>query len=179
MDNLPELRDIHFPQGVSFFPPAYGWWVVLFGVLAAVVLFQFVKVLIKRSKKRYALKLIDEIGTGNAVEAAMQMSEVLRRICVYKYKSAAALYGREWTQFLNEKCSVKLDGKAEELFLNAPYMDVSDLGVWDDFSSSTHDHPHQFSNASKLARELASPLKGEEEIVVLKEFCRVWIGENL
>lgn len=28
MDNLPELRDIHVPDGVSAFPPAYGWWVV-------------------------------------------------------------------------------------------------------------------------------------------------------
>ena len=29
MNNLPEIRDIQIPDGVSFFPVAYGWWVVL------------------------------------------------------------------------------------------------------------------------------------------------------
>lgn len=38
MDNLPELRDIHIPDGVSAFPPAYGWWVVLAGVVALFLL---------------------------------------------------------------------------------------------------------------------------------------------
>ena len=58
-DNLPELRDIHLPSGdISFFPLAYGWW-VLAGVLAAVVLLAWLtRFLLQRSKKRYALKLL-------------------------------------------------------------------------------------------------------------------------
>ena len=129
MDNLPELRDIHIPQGVSFFPPAYGWRVILFGALAVVILFQVAKTLRRKSKKRYALKLIDDIPVGNAVEAALQMSEILRRICVYKYKSAAAIFGKEWMDFLNKKSSVKLEGEAAELLMNAPYMGKDAFGL--------------------------------------------------
>ena len=35
-NNLPELRDIHLPDGVSAFPPAYGWWVILATIIALV-----------------------------------------------------------------------------------------------------------------------------------------------
>ena len=32
-DNLPELRDIHLPESIPAFPPAYGWWVILAGII--------------------------------------------------------------------------------------------------------------------------------------------------
>ena len=48
--NLPELRDIHLPEGVSAFPPAYGWWVILGGILLLLLLTELFL-----SKKRYAL----------------------------------------------------------------------------------------------------------------------------
>ena len=37
-DNLPELRDIHLPDGVSAFPLAYGWWVIGLSIIGAIVL---------------------------------------------------------------------------------------------------------------------------------------------
>ena len=51
MDNLPELRDIHIPDGVSAFPPAYGWWVVLAGVVALFLLAELFLILRQASKK--------------------------------------------------------------------------------------------------------------------------------
>ena len=86
-DNLPELRDIHLPSGdISFFPLAYGWW-VLAGVLAAAVLLAWLtRFLLQRSKKRYALKLLAAARRPD-LGSAVRMSEILRRICVYKYKT--------------------------------------------------------------------------------------------
>ena len=43
-DNLPELRDIHLPDGVSAFPPAYGWWVVLLAILSIVAAVKLIKI---------------------------------------------------------------------------------------------------------------------------------------
>ena len=60
MDNLPELRDIHLPDGVSAFPPAYGWWLILAAIILAVVLFEVFKILRQKSKKRYALLLLSQ-----------------------------------------------------------------------------------------------------------------------
>ena len=161
MDNLPELRDIHVPVGVSMWPPAYGWWVILLGVLAVILLFQIVKTLRRKSKKRYAFRLIEEIPAGNAVEAALQMSEILRRICVYKYKAAGALYGKQWVDFLNEKAKVKLKGAAAGLLVNAPYMELTP------------------PNLPLKGEESLRAYYGIEHINKLKAFCKSWIGENL
>lgn len=59
MDNLPELRDIHLPDGVSVFPPAYGWWVILGGVVLAFVLAEIFILVRRKSKKLYALRLLN------------------------------------------------------------------------------------------------------------------------
>ena len=59
--NLPELRDIHLPDGVSLFPPAYGWWVILGSVLLLLALIELFLILRRKSKKRYALYLLQHI----------------------------------------------------------------------------------------------------------------------
>ena len=48
--NLPELRDIHLPDGVSPFPPAYGWWVILGSVLLLLVLTELFLIIRRKSK---------------------------------------------------------------------------------------------------------------------------------
>lgn len=149
MDNLPELRDIHIPEGVSAFPPAYGWWVLLLSILAVYLLVRLFALLRRKSKKRYALRLLKDILSDSPVAAAAQMSEVLRRICVYKYPEAAASSGKAWLDFLNLHSKKKLGGKAAELLLNAPYIPQT---------TQTY---------------------GKPEADELKAFCQTWIGENL
>lgn len=48
--NLPELRDIHLPEGVSAFPPAYGWWVILGGILLLLLLTELFLIVRRKSK---------------------------------------------------------------------------------------------------------------------------------
>lgn len=148
-DNLPELRDIHLPDGVSVWPPAYGWWVILavvLGLLAAAWLYAFLR---KKSKKLYALLLLKNIHCNNTLDSAVEMSKILRRICVYKYPAAATLFGKEWIDFLNGKSKDKLDGKTAELLMNAPY--IAEKGA-------------PFASA---------------DVIRLRQFCQKWIGENL
>lgn len=147
--NLPELRDIHLPEGVSAFPPAYGWWVLLGGVLALAALVEILLILHRKSKKRYALYLLEHIHRDNAVAAALQMSEILRRICVYKYKDATALYGQSWLDFLNQHSKTRLEGVPAQLLLEAPYMCPGS--------------------------ERYSP----QDVEQLRRFSAAWIGDNL
>ena len=62
-DNLPELRDIHFPQDtISIWPLAYGWWLILSVILfmaAGIYLFRLYRT---KSKKLYAIKLLDSLS---------------------------------------------------------------------------------------------------------------------
>ncbi len=148
-DNLPELRDIHLPDGVSAFPPAYGWWVILGGIVAVCLLLWIVAIVRKKSKKLYALHLLKKIYSANNVASAVEMSAILRRICVYKYQNAAALFGQEWIDFLNQHCKTKLQGNVADLLINAPYV------------------PHDTKKY------------GADDVASLRLFCQKWIGENL
>lgn len=149
MDNLPELRDIHLASGVSIWPPAYGWWVLLLVLLGLIALVELIMILRRKSKKLYALRLLREIHCNNTVAAVVEMSALLRRICVFKYPEAATLAGQEWLKFLNQHSKNKLEGKAAQLLLNAPYMQPQAKG----FHAS--------------------------DVVRLRQFCTAWIGENL
>ena len=148
-DNLPQLRDIHIPQeDISFFPPAYGWWVILIVLILSVISFYLVRFILQKSKKRYALKILTSLEADN-LSSAVKISELLRRICVYKYKNATTLYGKEWIKFLNEHSKTQITGKSANLLLNAPYMDRT---------TKTYD---------------------KQNMVELYRFCYSWIGENL
>lgn len=149
MDNLPEFRDIHIPDGVSVFPLAYGWWVILFAFIFLIAATRLVLWAIKTSRKHYALKTLKEIGINNPVEAAIKISELLRRICIYKYKEANVLYAQEWIDFLNTKTRFKIDGSAAKLLEYAPYMDINDK-------------TYEAADAETL-----------------KEFAKQWIGANI
>ena len=148
-DNLPELRDIHLPDGVSFFPPAYGWWVIFGTIIGSIMLYRLIKLTLQKSKKRYALKLLKNLHSNSLIHQASSISTILRRICVYKYPEAVVLSGKQWTDFLNSKCKNKLDTKTSDLLLNAPYMQEN------------------------------STVFSAEDIDKLQTFCRQWIGENL
>ncbi len=148
-DNLPELRDIHLPEGVSAFPPAIGWYIVLCLIIIAFVLYICIKKAIKHSKKRYATNLINKASQDNPIIFATTCSEVLRRICIYKHKKAQSKKGSEWESFLTQNCSYKLDNKSMNLLINAPYL-------------SPENKDYNLQNTAQI-----------------KAFCIKFIGENL
>ena len=92
---------------------------------------------------------LKNIYCNNTVAAVVEMSAILRRICVFKYPGAAVLSGTPWLDFLNSRSKHKIDGKPAELLINAPYMKEGAKG---------------FSSADVLA---------------VRAFCQNWIGENL
>ena len=147
-DNLPQLRDIHLPDGVSAWPPAYGWFVLTGALILTIILIRLALILRRKSKKRYALRLLQNFPENN-MRAAVEMSEILRRICVLKYKNAASLFGQNWIDFLNGKTKRPLKDKTARLLLDAPYT----------------------SSASQTYTA--------EDIAALRTFCQNWIGENL
>jgi len=149
MDNLPEIRDIHIPDGVSFFPIAYGWWVILVSFIGAFVLVKLILLTIRTSKRIYALRQLKNINTENPVIAAIKFSELLRRVCHFKFREASALYGKEWIEFLNSRATHKISDESAKLLINAPFMNIED--------------------------KLYSQQTAED----LRTFCKYWIGANL
>lgn len=122
MDNLPQLRDIHLPPETTFFPLGYGWIAVALSLFLLYVLYRFLKILYRKSKKRYALRLL-KLASEDNIDSARQISEILRRICRYRYKNAASFYGKDWLLFLNNHTKRSLPDYAAELLLYAPYVE--------------------------------------------------------
>ena len=148
--NLPELRDIHLPvDGVSVFPLANGWWVLLFTLIAIAVIYKIMVFIKRTSAKLYARYLLRTIKQDTSLHAAVKISEILRRICIRKYPQAVALCGDEWINFLNSKTKHKINGKTAELLKNAPYI-------------------------SETKQEYTT-----QQMTELKQFAYHWTGDNL
>ena len=148
-DNLPELRDIHLPEGVSLWPPAYGWYVIVAAIVLVYVLVRYYRFWRMKNRKLYALHLLENLDKSNIVVAATQISEILRRVCVYRYPQAVALTGAAWLKFIETHGSQKISPKMAELLQNAPYLNPQ--------------------TAKYQPQDL-------EKLIV---FAKDWIGENL
>lgn len=148
-ENLPELRDIHLPDGVSVWPPAYGWYVILLSAIAIFLLYELYRIWRRKSKKLYALRLLAQADNFEIVTAARQMSEILRRICIFKYPQAAVLFGKAWIDFLNNHTQTPVSGQAALLLSDAPYISIK------------------------------STRFNMDDLEELRRFCQNWIGENL
>ena len=148
-NNLPELRDIHIPQNISDFPQGYGWSVLFFLCVFGWLLYKIARYGIAKSKKRYAIKLMQQLSPDNIQKSASSMSEILRRVCVYKYPEALVLSGYPWIDFLQSHSKTKIDEKTSRLLIDAPYM-PADTKSYD-----------------------------VDTLQKLKKFCIRWIGENL
>lgn len=121
MDNLPLLKDIHLPVSEWIFPLGYGWFLLLFLLFASYLSYKIINFIRSKSKKYYALSLLKNTKEDN-LDSAIKISEILRRICLYKYKSAITLFGNEWIVFLNNHCRKKIQSDAAELLIYAPYI---------------------------------------------------------
>lgn len=118
MNQALPLADIHTPQAISAWPPAYGWWILLVIVIA--VLIALVHQWRKRQAERLAQKLalieLDNINL-NDFAAGQQINAVLKRAAMHYFgrENIASLSGSKWQSFLinslkrEHKTAVKFD----------------------------------------------------------------------
>lgn len=110
-DALEQLKDIHLPSDVSWWPLALGWWVLLalFFIMMATALYLYIRSLRKTKRElviEQSLLLFHHIQQQslNPKELLMELSELLRRtaISLYGRDVTANLAGNEWLEFLNK-----------------------------------------------------------------------------
>lgn len=107
---LNQLKDIHLPDPIGWWPIAPGWYLValflflLFGIVGHFILkkFRYFK------PKKQALNLLKQYkieyeNEKNAPLTSAKISDLLRRVALLYYPRAevAGLNGEEWIQFLN------------------------------------------------------------------------------
>ena len=108
---LVNLKDIHLPPAISFWPPAPGWWIL--SVLFFSSIFFGGMWFYKRSKKRKpiteALRILKNLeilheSSKDEVKSLRNLSNLLRRTALtfYKHDAVASLHGPSWLEFLDK-----------------------------------------------------------------------------
>jgi len=128
-----DLRDIHLPEPISWWPIASGWWLLLACSVLLVVIIFFIKKAHK--KKQLNREINSEIkiiktqfgNTKNKHELAQSLSVLLRRssISFYAEKEVAGLTGEQWLRFLDGTTSAtsgKFQSETGNALIIAPYL---------------------------------------------------------
>lgn len=133
MNPLDQLRDIHLPGAVEWWPIAIGWWIVaalLLTIIVAIVVF-----LAKRKRQRKmvnaaieSLKTLEANTELGEHDWLIALSTLLRQIAinVHGRKAAAGLVGNQWLEYLDQH--IKNKGFTEgigKVLANEPYQEVS------------------------------------------------------
>lgn len=130
-----DLRDIHLPEPISWWPPAPGWWLALALILLIIAaVFIGRKIYQSRQLRRDISAELERIKqqfqqTKNKAQLARSLSVLLRRanISYYPGSNIAGLTGEHWLNHLdrtNSKRStdVSFHSTTGEVLLNAPYL---------------------------------------------------------
>jgi len=105
------LKDIHLPDAVSWWPPAIGYWLVLALLIAFVLIFFAIRYLRSRTLiKRQALAEFSRIKSAYQTDLdqktlASALSKLLRRaaISAYPVSECASLSGKDWLNWLDKQ----------------------------------------------------------------------------
>lgn len=110
-DPLAQLKDIHLPQPVSWWPPAPGWWMVALAACALMAwggwwLWRYVR---RNQYRRAALATLARLerdydsGDEQTLPLLREMAALLRRVAIQAYgrSTVAPLSGDQWLAFLD------------------------------------------------------------------------------
>lgn len=118
-----DLKDIHLPDAVSWWPPAIGYWLVLGVIAVCIICYLSIKAYRKKFEiKRLALAEFDAIkasydSTSDKKQLVISLSELLRRaaISTYPLSECAGLTGTQWLNWLDKSLT-----KSTLTFSNGP-----------------------------------------------------------
>jgi hypothetical protein len=125
---LENLRDIHLPAPVSFWPLAPGWWALAAIVVAVAATAAWAWRRHRRSVLRLALRELAVLearygSEDQRVELAVSLTTLIRRVALRlsTRSGIATLHGEPWVEFLcqDAKSQVRSPRVARDLFQTA------------------------------------------------------------
>lgn len=125
---LLDLKDIHEPEAIGWWPPAIGWWIL---AIAIPLLIIFLVWLYKRLTRKTAVKTANKIlaqikhdAMQDNLQKLSNLSVLIRRVAisVSPRSSAAGLTGRQWLEFLDRSVKgMPFSEGVGQLLADAPY----------------------------------------------------------
>lgn len=106
-ETLDQLRPLHLPEAIGWWPLAPGWWGLLILVILIIGLWLWWHH--RQALLRTALKELDAIQNAelNNADFATRLNQLLRRVALANYPSqeVASLNGDNWLKFLDAHIS--------------------------------------------------------------------------
>lgn len=102
---LDQLKDIHLPDAIVWWPPALGWWLVAIISLSLITLLTIFisRYWIKTRYKRHAIKQLNHIiAQQNSYQDDVHaLSELLRQTAIAaEIPAVKKMHGEQWQQLL-------------------------------------------------------------------------------
>jgi len=108
---LPNLKDIHLPEAIGWWPPAPGWWLLAALLLLLPLLWRALRRFQQRPRKpRYRSAALQELEhyylqyqqQQDSNSYIQSVSALLKRVAMQCYNSdeVASLSGEQWGEFL-------------------------------------------------------------------------------
>ncbi|KTC70248.1 hypothetical protein Lbir_1831 [Legionella birminghamensis] len=128
---LNNLRDIHLPEAIGWWPLAPGWYLLILVILCIFILglYYFFEYQKNSKPKRHALKLLAQYQeeyqrTGNSQLASTRISELLKRVALvyFSRETVASLKGDDWVAFLNQTGKKINFNAVRQQLLELPYQ---------------------------------------------------------
>lgn len=142
---LEQLRDIHLPEGVNWWPLAIGWWVALVIIIAMIVLLIIKAVMQQRRKRfaRYALIELEGVKQNDSNDWLMQTQQIMRRasLCYFPKSQVAVMDSKHWVILLYQTGSDIWSQQSLQLL---------DEGVYRNPDSIDSAHKEQFLEEASL-----------------------------
>ncbi|WP_333874266.1 DUF4381 domain-containing protein [Methylobacter sp.] len=125
---LLDLKDIHEPEAIGWWPPAIGWWILaVFIPLLIIFLVWLYKRLTRKTAIKTANKLLTQIKqdqTRDNLQKLSDLSILVRRVAISVSPRAktAGLTGRQWLEFLDRSIKgLPFSQGVGQLLADAPY----------------------------------------------------------
>lgn len=125
-----QLRDIHLPEPIGWWPPAPGWWLLaaLALLLLTTVTLFFIfrrRTRLKRSAQAELLRIRQQYQQHSDDGLTIrQLSALLRRVCISydRREQVASLTGSAWLHYLDQLAGEALFTNSRgQLLADAPY----------------------------------------------------------
>ena len=132
-----DLRDIHLPDGLPWWPLAPGWWLLtLLLILLCAGIWWYLRWRrqpLKQASLRELTRLRDAFSAGaSRPQMLAEISALLRRVAISQYgrETAAGLTGEAWQTCLRELSQVDaFDAPQLELLVWHRYREGSDYDI--------------------------------------------------
>jgi hypothetical protein len=128
---LLDLKDIHEPEAIGWWPPAIGWWILAVAIpLLIFLLVWLYKRLTRKTAIKTAHKILAQIQQDASRDNHQKLSDLsvlIRRVAisVSPREKAAGLTGRQWLAFLDRSVKgLPFSEGVGQLLVDAPYRNT-------------------------------------------------------